>query len=315
MKINFDASISSNRTNFGVLARDNEGFVIGGGEGLKNEIMSAEWAEIYAFKESINMACALNIKTAMVFEIDSASLTNKVKHHSTDVAIIGARVKDSIKASLIDVVTRWQISFVKKPSHGAGASGTFNVHGLRLALAPWCLGCVGVSTTIGNLGPYWCDSVRLKKVPSGAPMSHSGCASMSHFGGAPVISGAGASSTTGTLVPQMCRSIGQCQHLGASDVRDHRGRHSPPLDGPRLEVGCVPPLHGGWDVSLQLMNDGKWITGVGGRGNDFPVGQACAHRNVTNDLRSKFPISGKDLLEWLIHFFGLELGLPIPPSY
>ncbi|MBA0828369.1 hypothetical protein Goarm_013046, partial [Gossypium armourianum] len=90
MKINFNASISSNRTNFGVIARDDEGFVIGGGEGLKNEMMSAEWAEIYAFEESINMACALNIKTAMVFEIDNASLINRVKHHSTDVTIIGA---------------------------------------------------------------------------------------------------------------------------------------------------------------------------------------------------------------------------------
>ncbi|MBA0765531.1 hypothetical protein Gotri_014711, partial [Gossypium trilobum] len=98
MKINFDASISRNRTNFGVLARDKEGFVIGGGEGLKNEMMSAEWAEIYAFEEKINMACALNIKITMVFEIDNASLSNRVKHHSTNVTIIGARVKDSIKA-------------------------------------------------------------------------------------------------------------------------------------------------------------------------------------------------------------------------
>ncbi|MBA0711253.1 hypothetical protein Golax_010453, partial [Gossypium laxum] len=87
MKINFDASISSNRTNFGVIVRDDEGFVIDVGEGLKNKMMLAEWAKIYAFEESINMACALNIKTAMVFEIDNASLINRVKHHSTDVTI------------------------------------------------------------------------------------------------------------------------------------------------------------------------------------------------------------------------------------
>ncbi|KAG8500630.1 hypothetical protein CXB51_004357 [Gossypium anomalum] len=64
----------------------------------KNEMMLAEWAEIYAFEESIKMACALNIKTAVVFETDNASLVNRVKHHSTDVTIISARVKDSIKA-------------------------------------------------------------------------------------------------------------------------------------------------------------------------------------------------------------------------
>ncbi|MBA0794101.1 hypothetical protein Gohar_018459, partial [Gossypium harknessii] len=65
----------------------------GGGEGLKNEMMLAEWAKIYAFEESINMVCALNIKTIVVFETDNASLVNRVKHHSTDVPIFGAQVK------------------------------------------------------------------------------------------------------------------------------------------------------------------------------------------------------------------------------
>ncbi|MBA0636146.1 hypothetical protein Godav_029748 [Gossypium davidsonii] len=36
VKINFDASISNNRINFGVIARDEGGFVIGGGGGFKD---------------------------------------------------------------------------------------------------------------------------------------------------------------------------------------------------------------------------------------------------------------------------------------
>ncbi|MBA0726713.1 hypothetical protein Golax_002521, partial [Gossypium laxum] len=92
--------------------------------GDKNEMMSAEWAEIYAFEENIKMAYAPNIKIAVVFETDNASLVNRVNHHSTDVTIISVRIKDSIKAvenfksttyvGLINVVTWWQISFVKK---------------------------------------------------------------------------------------------------------------------------------------------------------------------------------------------------------
>ncbi|XP_016740260.1 uncharacterized protein [Gossypium hirsutum] len=95
VKINFDASVSNNRTGFGVIARDDEGFVIDGGEGLKNEMILAELAEIYTFEESIKMVCALNIKTIVVFETDNASLVNRVKHHSTDVTIFGARVVPS----------------------------------------------------------------------------------------------------------------------------------------------------------------------------------------------------------------------------
>lgn len=86
--------------------------------------MLAEWAKIYAFEESIKMACALNIMTVVVFETDNASLANRVKHHSMVVAIIGARVKDKLwkilnqqhYVRLISIVTWWQISFVKKMS-------------------------------------------------------------------------------------------------------------------------------------------------------------------------------------------------------
>ncbi|MBA0750876.1 hypothetical protein Gogos_002258, partial [Gossypium gossypioides] len=40
------------------------------------------------------MAYAPNIKIVVVFETDNASLVNRVKHHRTDVTIIGVRIKD-----------------------------------------------------------------------------------------------------------------------------------------------------------------------------------------------------------------------------
>ncbi|MBA0829214.1 hypothetical protein Goarm_013833, partial [Gossypium armourianum] len=72
-KINFDASVNNNKTCYGVIVRDKDGFVIGGGGGFKEEILMVEWAELYAFEESLKIVWCLNI-TAAVFETDSASL-------------------------------------------------------------------------------------------------------------------------------------------------------------------------------------------------------------------------------------------------
>ena len=44
----------------------------------------------------------------------------------------------------------------------------------------------------------------------------------------------------------------------------------------------------------------------------MPEGQACAHSNVANDSRTKFPISGKDPLGWLMRSYGFVLGLAMP---
>ncbi|MBA0649627.1 hypothetical protein Goklo_017172, partial [Gossypium klotzschianum] len=52
---------------------DKDGIVIGGGGGFKEEILTAEWAELYAFEESLKIVWSLNITTA-VFETDNASL-------------------------------------------------------------------------------------------------------------------------------------------------------------------------------------------------------------------------------------------------
>ncbi|MBA0654025.1 hypothetical protein Goklo_021110 [Gossypium klotzschianum] len=51
-KLNFDTSVKNNKTGYGVIFRDEDGFVIGGGGGFKDEILVADWAELFAFKEN-----------------------------------------------------------------------------------------------------------------------------------------------------------------------------------------------------------------------------------------------------------------------
>ncbi|MBA0554029.1 hypothetical protein Golob_013163, partial [Gossypium lobatum] len=53
VKINFDATVSNTKTGFGVIAFDSEGFFIRGGFGFKNEKMTSDWVELYAFEESL----------------------------------------------------------------------------------------------------------------------------------------------------------------------------------------------------------------------------------------------------------------------
>ncbi|MBA0633918.1 hypothetical protein Godav_029786 [Gossypium davidsonii] len=59
IKINFDATVGENRTGYGMVIRDEEGFVLGGGGGFKEGRRSVEEAECMAFEESIKMACSV----------------------------------------------------------------------------------------------------------------------------------------------------------------------------------------------------------------------------------------------------------------
>lgn len=94
--INFDATISNNKIDYGVIVRDSDGFVFEGGGGFKDEQMSTEWAVLYAFKESLRIACSLNISKA-IFETDCASLVNRVKNYGKDVTIMGYRINKAVK--------------------------------------------------------------------------------------------------------------------------------------------------------------------------------------------------------------------------
>ncbi|XP_040944950.1 uncharacterized protein [Gossypium hirsutum] len=98
LKINFDATVGENKTGYGMVIRDEEGFVLGGGGGIKEGRRSVEEAECMAFEESIKMACRLNIKDHVLFETDHVGLVNRLSNSANDVTTIGARIKDCTAA-------------------------------------------------------------------------------------------------------------------------------------------------------------------------------------------------------------------------
>ncbi|KAG8500321.1 hypothetical protein CXB51_003683 [Gossypium anomalum] len=64
-KVNFDAVVSNGRMGFGVIVRDDDGFVLDGSGGFKEAVMDGEWVELTAFEESMNVAGSLNIMKVM----------------------------------------------------------------------------------------------------------------------------------------------------------------------------------------------------------------------------------------------------------
>ncbi|MBA0597708.1 hypothetical protein Gorai_007507, partial [Gossypium raimondii] len=87
VKKNFDVTVFNNKTCFGVIVCDSNGFVLGGGGDFKEEDMTVEWADLYAFEEGLKIARSLNIANA-IFETNCASLVNRVKNHKEDITII-----------------------------------------------------------------------------------------------------------------------------------------------------------------------------------------------------------------------------------
>ncbi|MBA0672872.1 hypothetical protein Goklo_024737 [Gossypium klotzschianum] len=98
IKINFDATVGENRIGYGMVVREEEGFVLGGGGGFKEGGMLVEEAECVAFEESIKVARRLQLKEHVLFEIDHVGLVNRLNNLVNDVTIIGARIKDCAAA-------------------------------------------------------------------------------------------------------------------------------------------------------------------------------------------------------------------------
>ncbi|MBA0730758.1 hypothetical protein Golax_025567 [Gossypium laxum] len=69
VKINFDAAMSNTKTGFGVIACDSEGFFIRGGFGFKNEEMTSDWVELYAFEESLKIVDCLMLQKSPLKQI------------------------------------------------------------------------------------------------------------------------------------------------------------------------------------------------------------------------------------------------------
>ncbi|KAK5794946.1 hypothetical protein PVK06_036200 [Gossypium arboreum] len=76
IKVNVDAAVSKGCRGFGAIARDHDGFVLGGCYKFREETLDVGWAELEAFKEGIKLAEKLNL-TQLILESDSAVLVNK----------------------------------------------------------------------------------------------------------------------------------------------------------------------------------------------------------------------------------------------
>ncbi|KAL1102266.1 hypothetical protein V6Z11_D05G351800 [Gossypium hirsutum] len=60
VKINFDAAVNCQKMSFGLVARDHDGFVLGGRAGVLDRNVQAEWVELHAQAKSNNLARAKN---------------------------------------------------------------------------------------------------------------------------------------------------------------------------------------------------------------------------------------------------------------
>ncbi|KAK5839660.1 hypothetical protein PVK06_008485 [Gossypium arboreum] len=93
IKINFDITVNGNRMGYGVVIRDDEGFLLRGGGGFIDGRISVQEAECIALERSIKVAGQLNIHGDVLFETDNAGLVNKMNKCDMDITIIGARIK------------------------------------------------------------------------------------------------------------------------------------------------------------------------------------------------------------------------------
>ncbi|MBA0645264.1 hypothetical protein Goklo_013385 [Gossypium klotzschianum] len=79
---------------FGVIAREYEGFVVGGCGGSKESTLNSEWAELLALEEGVQLARKLKLQR-VVFESDNASIVNKIRRNGQDFTILGQRAYDT----------------------------------------------------------------------------------------------------------------------------------------------------------------------------------------------------------------------------
>ncbi|KAH1082554.1 hypothetical protein J1N35_022315 [Gossypium stocksii] len=78
VKVNVDAAISKGCKGISVVARDPDGFVIGGYYNFKETSMDVIWAELDALKEGLQLADRLKV-ARLILELDSITLVNTVK--------------------------------------------------------------------------------------------------------------------------------------------------------------------------------------------------------------------------------------------
>ncbi|KAK5784465.1 hypothetical protein PVK06_038989 [Gossypium arboreum] len=96
VKINFDASSNGRQLSFGLVARDHDGFVLGGRAGMVAQNVQTEWAEFHALVESFKFARSRNW-LKLEFETDCASLVNRLNRRWADLSTMGYSIRENIK--------------------------------------------------------------------------------------------------------------------------------------------------------------------------------------------------------------------------
>ncbi|KAK5812336.1 hypothetical protein PVK06_027765 [Gossypium arboreum] len=96
VKINFNTTTNGRKKNFGFVARDHDGFILGDRAGVWDKNVQAEWAELYALKESMSFARAKNWPK-LEFESDCISLVNRLNRTKAEFSTMGYRIQESLK--------------------------------------------------------------------------------------------------------------------------------------------------------------------------------------------------------------------------
>ncbi|MBA0696189.1 hypothetical protein Goari_002765 [Gossypium aridum] len=146
IKINVDATVFDSVVGIGIIARDHDGFVLGGRAIFLDDKMDIEWAEAEALSESI-MWASNNSVTKAVFEIDCASLV-RFKSQWEDISIFGFQLKEifGLLESFIDVNIEWvthssnrvvdslcKLTIYKRYTFPFNMEFSSDIHGLVLA--------------------------------------------------------------------------------------------------------------------------------------------------------------------------------------
>lgn len=97
IKVNVDAAVINGSSGLGAIARDQDGFVIGGCYKFVDKAMDVKWAELEALKEGLNLAARLKI-ARLIVESGSAGLVSSVNKRNKDINVFGQPIKQTCSA-------------------------------------------------------------------------------------------------------------------------------------------------------------------------------------------------------------------------
>ncbi|MBA0661886.1 hypothetical protein Goklo_006116 [Gossypium klotzschianum] len=107
VKINFNTTANGRKMSFGLVAKDHDGFVLGGRASVMDKNVQAKWAELHVLEESISFARTKNW-LRLEFESDYVSLMNRLTRMKADFSTMGHRIQEILK--LLDPFSN--VSFV-----------------------------------------------------------------------------------------------------------------------------------------------------------------------------------------------------------